>query len=48
MSEEEALLQMDLIGHDFFIFLDARTNEYALLYRRKDGDYGLLTPERSR
>jgi putative sigma-54 modulation protein len=46
MSEEEALAQMDLIGHDFFIFLDARTNDYALLYKRKDGDYGLLTPRR--
>lgn len=46
MTEEEALTQMDLIGHDFFIFLDARTNDYALLYKRKDGDYGLLTPKR--
>ena len=46
MSEEEALTQMELIGHDFFIFLDARTNDYALLYKRRNGDYGLLTPER--
>lgn len=46
MSEEEALTQMDLVGHDFFLFLDARTNDFALLYKRKDGDYGLLTPKR--
>ncbi|HYM14231.1 MAG TPA: ribosome-associated translation inhibitor RaiA, partial [Dehalococcoidia bacterium] len=46
MSEEEALAQMDLIGHDFFIFLDAKTDDFALLYRRKDGDYGMLAPKR--
>ena len=46
MSEEEALLQMQLVGHDFFIFLDARTQDYALLYKRRDGDYGLLVPGR--
>jgi len=46
MSEEEALAQMDLLGHDFFLFLDARTSEFALLYKRKDGDYGLLAPQR--
>ncbi len=46
MSEEEALAQMDLLGHDFFLFLDTRTNEYAVLYKRNDGDYGLLAPRR--
>jgi putative sigma-54 modulation protein len=46
MSQEEALAQMDLIGHDFFLFLDAATGDYALLYKRKDGDYGLLAPRR--
>lgn len=46
MSEEEALAQMDLLGHDFFLFLDAQTGDYALLYTRKDGDYGMLTPKR--
>ena len=46
MSEEEALAQMDLLGHDFFLFLDARTNDFAVLYKRKDGDYGLLAPQR--
>jgi putative sigma-54 modulation protein len=46
MAQEEALAQMDLLGHDFFLFLDAATNDYALLYKRRDGDYGLLTPRR--
>lgn len=47
MSEEEALAQMDLLGHDFFLFLDAATREFAVLYKRKDGDYGLLSPRRA-
>jgi putative sigma-54 modulation protein len=46
MSQEEALAQMDLIGHDFFLFLDAGSSEYALLYKRKEGDYGMLAPRR--
>jgi len=47
MSQEEAMAKMDLIGHDFFLFLDAASNDYALLYKRKDGDYGLLAPRRA-
>lgn len=47
MSEEEAMAQMDLLGHDFFLFLDAATREFAVLYKRKDGDYGLLSPRRA-
>lgn len=47
MSEEDALVQMDLLGHDFFLFLDARTDEFAVLYKRRDGDYGLLSPQRA-
>ncbi len=46
MSHEEALAQMDLLSHDFFLFLDSATNDYALLYKRRDGGYGLLTPQR--
>jgi putative sigma-54 modulation protein len=46
MSQEEALAQMDLLGHDFFLFEDAATGGYALLYKRKDGGYGLLAPSR--
>lgn len=46
MSHEEALAQMDLLGHDFFLFEDATSGEYAVLYKRKDGGYGLLSPRR--
>jgi putative sigma-54 modulation protein len=46
MSQEEALAQMDLLGHDFFLFLDAGSGDYALLYKRDDGDHGLLAPRR--
>lgn len=42
MSEEEAILQMELIGHDFFAFKDIDTNNVNVLYKRKDGDYGIL------
>ena len=48
MSHEEALTQMDLLGHDFFLFEDATSGEYALLYKRKDGGYGLLSPKRGK
>ena len=43
---EEAILQMNLVGHQFYLFLDAETNDYNLVYRRRGGDYGLLVPER--
>ncbi|MGN6484765.1 MAG: ribosome hibernation-promoting factor, HPF/YfiA family [Thermomicrobiales bacterium] len=42
MPVEEAIDQMELIGHDFFLFLNVEENQYNVLYRRKDGDYGLL------
>ena len=42
MSEEEAILQMDLIGHEFFVFKDADTGEVCILYKRKDGGYGMI------
>ena len=45
MHREEALEQMDLLGHDFFVFFDAATESFSVLYRRKDGNYGLLQPE---
>jgi putative sigma-54 modulation protein len=47
MTEEEALEQMELLGHTFFLFLNAATNRYALLYRRRDGQYGMIIPEAS-
>jgi putative sigma-54 modulation protein len=46
MSEEEAIEQMELLGHDFFLFFDARANTYALLYRRREGDYGMIFPQK--
>ena len=45
MSEEEAIEQMELLHHDFFLFFDADADTYALLYRRRDGDYGMIIPE---
>lgn len=45
MSVEEAVMQMELIGHDFFVFSNADTEEVNVVYRRKDGNYGLIEPE---
>jgi len=45
MSLDEAISQMELLGHDFFLFVDADTEKVNLLYRRKDGNYGLIEPE---
>lgn len=45
MSAEEAVLQMNLVGHDFFAFLDAETDTVSVVYRRKAGNYGLLVQE---
>jgi putative sigma-54 modulation protein len=45
MDEEEAIEQMELLGHDFFVFFNVNTNEMNVLYRRKDGNYGLIEPE---
>ncbi len=42
MSEEEAILQLNLIGHDFFLFEDMDTNRPTVVYRRKDGNYGVI------
>ena len=42
MSEEEAILQMELLGHEFFAFKNMETNDVNILYRRKDGDYGII------
>ena len=44
MSPEEAVLQLELIGHDFFVFRNADTGEVNVVYRRKDGGYGLIEP----
>ncbi len=42
MSAEEAVLQMNMLGHAFFVFINAETNETDIVYRRKDGNYGLI------
>ena len=42
MSEEEAVLQLELLGHDFFLFASDETGATNVLYRRRDGDYGVL------
>lgn len=45
MSVEEAILQMNLIGHDFFVFKDESSNETCVVYKRKAGGYGLIVPD---
>ncbi len=44
MDEEEAIMQMELLEQDFFVFLDAETNAVNVVYKRKDGQYGLIQP----
>lgn len=44
MDEEEAIMQMELLGHTFFVFLHAETNNVNVVYKRKDGQYGLIQP----
>ena len=44
MSPEEAILQMNLLGHDFFVFTNADTDTINVVYKRKDGKYGLIEP----
>src|SRR5690625_1736370 len=45
MDVEEAILQMELLGHDFFVYTDAETDDVNVLYRRRDGNYGVIEPE---
>lgn len=45
MTSEEAILQMNLIGHDFFAFQNSETDAFSIVYRRHDGNYGLLLPD---
>ena len=45
MSVDDAIAQMDMLGHSFFLFLNEETGSAAVVYRRQDGDYGLLEPE---
>jgi ribosome hibernation promoting factor len=45
MTSEEAVLQLELVGHDFFVFQNAETMEVNVVYRRRDGAYGLIEPQ---
>ena len=45
MSEEEAILQMELLEHQFYIFKDSETNKIAVVYKRKEGNYGIIESE---
>jgi putative sigma-54 modulation protein len=42
MSVDDAILQMEMLGHDFFVFLNSETNKIAVVYLREDDDYGIL------
>ena len=46
MSEEEAVLQLELLEHDFYVFTSADTGDINVVYRRRDGNYGLIEPAR--
>lgn len=45
MDVEEAILEMNLINHDFFVFINSESEDVNVVYRRKDGHYGLIEPE---
>lgn len=45
MDEEEAILQMELLGHQFYLYKDADTNKPTVIYKRKDGNYGIIESE---
>lgn len=45
MTEDDALVQMDLLGHDFFIYTDRDSGDVHILYRRSNGGYGIITPK---
>jgi putative sigma-54 modulation protein len=45
MSVEDAILQMEMLGHSFFLFFNMDTGDYSVAYRRHDGDYGMIEPE---
>jgi putative sigma-54 modulation protein len=44
-SVDEAAAQMQLIGHDFYMFLDSETDKHSVLYLRGDGNYGMIQPK---
>ena len=46
MTAEEAILQMNLIGHSFYAFTDSESGDVCVVYKRKEGSYGLIVPEK--
>ena len=46
MTVDEAIMQMNLLGHQFFVFADESTGDTCVVYCRRDGDYGLIVPEK--
>lgn len=45
MGVQEAIMQMNMLNHDFFVFFNAETEKISIVYRRRSGDYGLINPE---
>ncbi|MBQ6842850.1 MAG: sigma 54 modulation/S30EA ribosomal C-terminal domain-containing protein, partial [Firmicutes bacterium] len=45
MTAEEAIMQLELLGHSFYVYLDSETQQTHVVYRRADGKYGLMMPE---
>jgi putative sigma-54 modulation protein len=45
MDEEEAVAQMELLGHDFYVFFNVNQNQINVLYRRRNGEYGRIQPD---
>ena len=45
MTVEEAMLQLELLGHSFYVFTNAETNDINVIYQRRDGNFGLIEPE---
>lgn len=45
MDAEEAIMQMELVGHEFFVFLNDKNDKVSVVYKRKNGTYGLIEPE---
>ena len=46
MTPEEAAMQLELVGHDFFVFVNSETQDTNVVYRRRDANYGLIEPRR--
>ena len=44
MNEEDAAMQLELLGHNFYVFRNAHNNEVNVIYKRADGNYGLIEP----